>query len=488
MFTVKRLYLLLAACLFLAACSSRVESPAPGAAAVTLFEGARLITGDGSAPLENSAFIVANNQFTQVGRRGELRLPAGAARVDLTGKTVMPAMVDLHGHLGYQNVAEGTMSKETFTRDNLIDHLQRLAYQGIGAVVDVASLMDRSDLHGGRTNWGDVPLRVREEVIPGAALFRTAGPGMAVPNGGPTGHPSRADVPYPVSTVEEVRAAVQDYVKMKPEFIKIWVDDRGGKKPKLTPPLYRAIAEEAHKFNVPVVAHNVTLADAKALMRAGIEGWMHVPVRGGDQVDDELIAIVKERIAKNDRPNMWMTPALAEPWMSTFGGQHPAWLDDPLLHDTYSAQQIQMFSGDPLKNMKPEEIARARRTFEALGRNAMKLRAAGVRVVSGTDTGQTRFYIGYSTHMDLEGLAAIGMTPAEVIVAATRDAAEIAHVNMGLVAAGKSADFIVLDANPLESISNTRRINKVYLRGQEVPRAALRAKWQSEFRSTTAAR
>jgi imidazolonepropionase-like amidohydrolase len=482
---VKRLYLLLVACLLLAACSSRVESQAPG---VTVFEGARLITGDGSAPVENAAFIVENNQFNRVGRRGELQLPAGAARVDLTGKTVMPAMVDLHGHLGYQNVAEGTMSKETFTRENLIDHLERLAYHGIGAVVDVASLVDRSDLHGGRTNWGDVPLRVRDEVIPNAALFLTAGPGIAVPNGGPTGHPSRADVPYPVSTVDEARAAVQDYVKMKPTFIKIWVDDRGGKKPKLTPPLYRAIAEEAHKYNVPVAAHNVTLADAKALMRAGVEGWLHVPVRGGDEVDGELIAIVKERIAKNDRPIIWMTPALAEPWMSTFGGQHPAWLDDPLLRDTYSAQHIQMFSGDPLKNMKREEIDRAHKIFEGLGRNAMKLRAAGVRVAMGTDTGQTRFYIGYSTHMDLEGLVGIGMTPAEVIVAATRDAAEIAHVNTGLVAAGRNADFIVLDANPLESISNTRRINKVYLRGQEVPRDALRAKWQSEFRNTTAAR
>src|SRR6266853_2276354 len=352
-------YPLVAASLFLAACSSQVNQEATGTAGTTVFEGARLITGDGGAPIENSAIVVANNQFTRVGRRGELQLPAGAARVDLTGKTVMPAMVDLHGHLGYQNVAEATMSKETFTRENLIDHLQRLAYHGIGAVVDVASLVDRSDLHGGRTKWGDVPLRVREEVIPNAALFRTAGPGMAVPNGGPTGHPSRADVPYPVSTVEEARAAVQDYVKMKPTFIKIWVDDRGGKKPKLTPPLYRAIAEEAHKYNVPVAAHTVTLADAKALMRAGVEGWLHVPVRGGDEVDAELIAIVKGRIAKNDRPVIWMTPALAEPWMSTFGGQHPAWLDDPLLHDTYSAQHIQMFSGDPLKKMKREDIDRA---------------------------------------------------------------------------------------------------------------------------------
>src|SRR5713226_6103247 len=113
-----RLYLFLPACLFLATCSSRVESQSPGTAGVTVFEGARLITGDGSAPVENSAFIVENNQFTQVGRRGELQPPAKAAHVDLTGKTVMPAMVDLHGHLGFQNVAEGTMSKETFTREN----------------------------------------------------------------------------------------------------------------------------------------------------------------------------------------------------------------------------------------------------------------------------------------------------------------------------------------------------------------------------------
>src|SRR5882762_3275968 len=303
--------------------------PAHAQTSATVYEGARLITGGGGT-IENSAFVVENGRFTQVGRRGELQLPAGAGRVDLTGKTVMPTMVDLHGHLGFQNIPAGTMSKETFTRENLIDHLQRLAFAGVGAVVGVGDLVNRSDLRGGRTTWGDVPLRVRGEIVPNAALFRTAGAGMAWPGSGAQGHPSRVDVSYPVATIEEARAAVQDYVLMQPEFIKIWVDNRAGTKQTLTPLLYRAIIDEAHKHNVLVGVHNVTLADAKELMRAGVEGWLHVPVRGGEVADDELIRIVKGRIARNDRPIIWMTPSLITTWMDTQGGRRPAWLDDPL--------------------------------------------------------------------------------------------------------------------------------------------------------------
>jgi len=396
----------------------------------------------------------------------------------------MPTMIDLHGHIGYQNVAAGTMSKETYTRANLIDHLQRLAYHGVGAIVSIGDLVDRSDMRGGRTHWGDVPLQVRDELIPNAALFKTAGAGMAWPGAGAQGHPSRADVMYPVTTVEEARAAVQDYVRMRPEFIKIWVDNRDGRVKTLTPPLYRAIIEEAHKHNVPVGVHNVTLADAKELMRAGVEGWLHVPVRQGQAVDAEIIAIVKDRIARNDRPTMWVTPSLQTAWMNT-QGQRPAWLDDPLLRETYSPQQIQEYWGDPLAKMTSEAVERVRKNLALDGSNMMKLRAAGMRVVMGTDTGQSRFLIGYFNHMALESYVAIGMTPAEAIVASTRDSAEIAKVNSGMVAVGKSADFMILDANPLENISNTRRINKVYLRGQEVPRGVMTAKWQAEFRTAS---
>ena len=260
---------------------------------------------------------------------------------------------------------------------------------------------------------------------------------------------------------------------------------------KLSPPLYRAIIAEAHRRNIPVGVHNVTLADAKELMRAGVEGWLHVPVRGGESVDDELIGIVRERITRNDHPVMWMTPSLHSAWMmaswvSTANGHKPAWLDDPLLRATYPPQQIeQAFTEAQKQTPAGRTVAHE---LELQGRNAMALRAAGMRIVMGTDTGQTRHWIGYYNHMALESFVAFGMTPAEAIVAATRDSADVAKINSGLVAAGRNADFVVLDANPLESISNTRRIDKVYLRGQEVPRAALAAKWQGEFGHTASTR
>jgi imidazolonepropionase-like amidohydrolase len=176
---------------------------------------------------------------------------------------------------------------------------------------------------------------------------------------------------------------------------------------------------------------------------------------------------------------MWFNPGAG--WAAS---SREDW-DDPLLRETISAQQIQEQWGDYLSKMTPASLERARQNLKQMGMtNALKLRAAGMKVVLGSDTGQSRFFIGWMGQLEFENWVRMGMTPMEAIVAATRDSAAMAHMNTGLVASGKNADFVVLDANPLDNIANTRRINKVYLRGQEVNRAAMRARWQAKFQKT----
>jgi imidazolonepropionase-like amidohydrolase len=168
--------------------------------------------------------------------------------------------------------------------------------------------------------------------------------------------------------------------------------------------------------------------------------------------------------------------------MNTQGGpQRPAWLEDPLLKALYSPRHIEQYWGEPLKKMTTAQVAQAKAAFAADGKNMMVLRAAGMKVVAGTDTGQTRHLVAFQNHLDLESMVAMGLTPSEAIKAATSDGAAAGHFNTGLVAPAKNADFIVLDANPLDDIANSRRIDKVFLRGREVDRAGLRARWQKEW-------
>ena len=315
-------------------------------------------------------------------------------------------------------------------------------------------------------------------MIPGAALFRTAGPGMSWPGAGAGGHPSRNDVMYPVTTEEEARRAVQDYVKNKIAFVKIWVDTRDGKLKTLTPPLYRAIIDEASKHNVPVVAHTVTLADAKELYKAGLVGATHIPVRGGELPDEELLAIIRERVAKSDRPIWFNEPGN----LVALGPQ--AW-DDPLLWEMLPREQVMAQQGDDFKRMTPKVVERARQTTRETGEAAKALIGAGMKLVYGSDNGSAGRGFGWYEQLKFENWVTMGFTPAEAIVMATRDSAAVGQFNTGMVAGGKSADFIVLDANPLENIANTRRINRVYLRGQEVDRAGLRARWQARWKPTT---
>src|SRR5258708_4806718 len=247
---MRRRHTLLAAALALIATYSwPAAGQAPRPTGATVFEGARLITGDGSAPIEDAAFVVENSRITAVGRRGEVAAPAGAAHVDLTGKTAMPAIVDAHGHPGFLDAVTGQLSKANFTRENYIDHLERYAYHGIAATISTG------------TDMGELAYQLRAEVIPNAALIRTVGLGLAYPGSGPADS-SRNDVPYAVTSVAQARKAVQDIAPHKPDFVKIWVDSRNGRQQKLTPEMFTAAADEARQQGLRSIAHVFDLVDA----------------------------------------------------------------------------------------------------------------------------------------------------------------------------------------------------------------------------------
>jgi imidazolonepropionase-like amidohydrolase len=394
-----------------------LESQAPQAGGVTLFEGADLIVGDGSAPIENAAFVVENNRFVQVGRRGQVTAPASAARVDLTGKTVMPAVVDTHAHLAN-------------TREALVTQLRHKAYYGAGVVMSLGQ------------DAGDLPFQVRAETIPNAARFRTAGRGVTMPE------PGRSEAPYWITSEAEARKAVQELATKQVDLIKIWVDDRNGKYPKLTPALYTAVIEEAHKHNLRVTAHIFTLEDAKGLLKAGIDAFAH-GVRDKD-VDAEFLSLIKQR------PNVVLVPNLPDRGVASDLG----WLSE-----TVPAEELKKLQAAATN--RPE----AQAAFAIQARNLAALSRAGVKIALGTDGNAA-----WAHHLEMADMVAAGMTPAQVIVAATRNAADLLHLtDVGTVATGKSADFLVLDANPLEDIVNTRRIAAVYLRGSAIDRAALRS-------------
>jgi imidazolonepropionase-like amidohydrolase len=404
----------------IAACAGADNNQVAEGADVTAFEGARLIVGDESAPIANATFLVRDAQIIQVGSTGDVEVPEGATVVDLSGKTVMPAIVDTHTHL------------RTDQRETLVEDLQRRAYYG---VVGTGSM--------GR-EVGDVPYQIREEVVPNASRFRLAGRGI-------TGlEPGRSDVPYWVTTAAEARTAVQELAALNVDIVKIWVDDRDDMYEKLTPELYGAIIDEAHLNGLRVTAHIFELADAKGLVRAGVDAFAH-GVRDRD-IDDEFAMLVEER------PNLVLIPNLPNRGVATDLG----WVGETLPAGDLEALQAAAID-------QPE----AQEEFGIQARNLARLNAAGMRIGLGTD-GNTP----YAPHIEMEDMVASGMSPQEVIVAATRNSAEfMLFPDLGTVAAGKSADFIVLDANPLDDITNTRRINAVYMRGAAVDRQGLRAGW-----------
>ena len=400
-------------------CTTPETEPAEELSDVTVYEGARVIVGDGSDPIETATFVVEDTRLIQIGRSGDISVPEGAKHVDLSGHTVIPALIDTHVHLRR-------------TRNELIDDLQRKAYYGVGVVMSLGQ------------DSGDMPFAVRDAVLANTARYRTAGRGITRPE------PGRSEIPYWIDTVEEARQAVQELATLEVDLVKIWVDDRNGQYDKLTPELYEAVIDEAHQHGLRATAHIFSLDDAKSLLRAGVDAFAH-GIRDME-IDDEGVALFQEH------PNVVLVPNLPNRGVE----EDLSWLSN-----TIRPSELEELQARATDNVD------AQAAFAIQAHNLATLNSTGVKIAFGTDGNSA-----WAPHVEMADMVAAGMTPHEVIVAATRNSADLLGLSdVGSLERGKSADFVVLEANPLDDITNTRRISDVYLRGEVVDRGGLSANW-----------
>jgi len=411
-------------------------------------KGARLIDGTGRPPIENSVLVIEGSQIVAAGKAGAVSIPKDAAIQDVAGKTIMPALINLHGHLGLSNNGADSAAGH-YTEENVAKQLNKYLSYGVATVASFGQDEDlvfsiRADQRAGK--------------IGGSRLF-TAGRGFLEY----TGKSNPTDHRYRPQNLEEARADVRELAAHHPDYLKMWVDDGLGHGTKIKPEIYRAIIDEAHKQHIRVFAHEYYLADAKALLAAGLDGFAH-SIR--DQaVDNELIMAMKSR-------GVFLIPTLVRDETLFAYADNVKWIDDPFFQSGLepgaltiirSPQTVGKFRQDP-------DIAKYRAGLEMAKKNLKALSDAGVKIAFGTDSGIPTRFPGYLEHRELQLMVEAGLTPMQAIVAATGTNAEIlgGTKQFGTLQAGRAAEFILLDANPLDDIRNTEKLSAVWQAGKPV--------------------
>ena len=423
------------------------------------FVNGTVITADGRGTVAE-AIAIGGGKIVAVGTSADIkaRAAAGARVIDLKGKAVMPTLISTHVHPGFQRGL--TYVAANYTRDTVMNDLYRALYFGVSVVQSQG--IER----------GDVLYRIRADQAAGTlggAKLLVAGRGIGAPNAGP-GAAAYAGIAYEITTDAEARQAVAELAANKVNIVKIWVDDRNGRAPRLSPMLYGAVIDEAHRRGLRANAHVFYHDDAVGLVAAGIDGLVHL-VRDVEMSDALIAEIVKR--------NVYVNANMSSPRRAT-QVDNPPWLMRPdpmrqLLEESVAPSVIARME-TAFGSRDPAAAAVARRQYALLERSLVKLAAAGANVVLGADTGLEDHFFGLAEHLELQAMVDAGMTPAQGLMAATSRAAQYLHLDdRGSLVPGKRADLLVLDASPLDDIVNTRRISRTFINGVEIDRAALRA-------------
>jgi imidazolonepropionase-like amidohydrolase len=396
-------------------------------AQTTVLTHATVIDGTGNAPQRDTTIVMENGRIRDIGPASLVQAPAGAAVVDMTGKFIVPGIINAHGHVGA----------------NRDPQLRQYAQYGVTTTTSMS--FDDDDIAQFKEKQKGGNLR-------GARILTVKYRFMSEPN-----------IPgSEVKTPESARAKVDEIVAKGADFVKVWVDAQGGRYPKLTPEFCAAVFDQARKSNKPTMAHIVEYADAKMMVDLGVDILVH-DVR--DRVmDDDFIATLKQR-------NISVIPTLAREEAMFVYGDSPAWLDEPFFRKALTGDQPTKLAQKREEQARDPQRERLKRALEVDKTNIKKMTDAGVRIALGTDSGGAldRFFIqGFAEHRQMQLMIEAGLTPMQVIQAFSKGASETLRIDkdFGTLLRGKAADLLVLDRSPLENVTNMRRIAAVYLGGK----------------------
>ena len=387
---------------------------------VTALVGARIWDGTGAEAISNGLMLVRDGRITYVGERGDVPVPAGATVVNVDGRTIIPGLINTHGHVG---------SVGGSGRENLISQLRLYAEYGITTVNSL----------GGE---GPEAVALRDEQsMTGLDRARIFVAGAVV-----TGN-----------TVGAALEVVQRNADMGVDWMKLRVDDNLGRSQKMPPQIYSAVIDRSHELGLRLASHLFYLSDAKALMRAGTDFIAH-SVRDMD-VDQEFLGMLAAS-------GICYTPTLTREVSTYVFESRPDFFDDPFFTSHFDQGEQEQF-----QTSRQAASARSQPYKEALRvalRNVKTIVDAGLPVVMGTDTGPAGRYQGYFEHMELDLMAEAGLTPEQVLRSTTGLAAECLRMDdeIGTLRPNRWADFIVLTENPLDDIRNARSIESVWIAGE----------------------
>ena len=427
---IRSMVLLVLVLCVLGACGGPPPEPEEGLYA---FVGARVIDGTGNLAMEDAVLVVRDGKIEAVGPQSALPPPPTANQIDVTGKTIMPGMIDAHSHVG---ATKGLEAKpEFYTEENILDQLGLYARYGVTTVNSL----------GGDGEAGAKVRDAQETADLDRARLYVAG--------------KVVDATTPAAATK----MVDENTAMKVDWIKIRVDDNLGSTRKMEPAVYQAIIGHAHQSGYKVAAHLYYQADAKALLDSEVDFIVH-SVR-----DEEVNEALIQTLVKNE---VCLCPTLTREVSTFVYESEPDFFSDPFFLKEADPEVIKQLK-DPERQKKIRESKSAQQyktALEVASKNLNKLADAGVTIAFGTDTGPPARFQGYFEHLELELMVKAGLSPMQAIVSATGDAAKCLNLNrVGTLAQGKWADMIVLNENPLDDIKNTRTIDAVYIAGNLVP-------------------